>query len=145
MEAKNKTLGQQVIAIKKHNMETVKLDIAPTPRLTATNNIFGSSPISKLALIDNDDVNVPSLKINLKDVIDKAQQNREKSPWRNKLARYTTGQDTKIKKNIVAIIINNWHSRSEILCTANSQEIILLFFSSTPTWMMTANTKIHPF
>ena len=64
----------------------------------------------KLAHVPNDN----DLMAKHKDCIATAQQNREKSPCKDKSTRYTKKQNVKVYRNTVAMIVKQWHSLSEI-------------------------------
>ena len=59
----------------------------------------------------------------LRERIETAEQNREKSPFKDKSTRCIKKQNVTVYRNTVAMIINNWHSLSENYASRTLKEL----------------------
>ena len=66
---------------------------------------------------------INELRAKLRERIETAEQNREKSPFKDKSTRCIKKQNVTVYRNTVAMIINNWHSLSEIYAPRTLKEL----------------------
>ena len=88
-----------------------------SPNSAATDVLFDSSDEE-----DNDkDDDKNNLKAKLRKLIATVEQNREKSPFKDKSTRCIKEQNIKVYRNTVAMIVKQWHSLSEIYAPLTSK------------------------